>query len=202
MREKKYGLLKQSKRKMNYRHLGMVIAAAAAALALIIAAIFIVIHIMSGDPFPEDASLTKEAGSVQTEIDDEAALKLRYPSFSDEQLDQAVLLHQRQNRNMLFQRKRDSTIHREIGLCEQLCRHRDDKELHLSQVCFHLLSIRHLFRILKIPDGTVLRFEDAVRNLFKKIVEIVRIRTEKHTRLPLRRTPTASFALYITYRHG
>ena len=90
MREKKYGLLKQSKRKMNYRHLGMVIAAAAAALALIIAAIFIVIHIMSVDPFPEDASLTKEAGSVQTEIDDEAALKLRYPSFSDEQLDQAV----------------------------------------------------------------------------------------------------------------
>ena len=77
----KYGLLKQSKRKMNYRHLGMVIAAAAAALALIIAAIFIVIHIMSVDPFPEDASLTKEAGSVQTEIDDEAALKLRYPSF-------------------------------------------------------------------------------------------------------------------------
>ena len=45
---------------------------------------------MSDDPFPEDASLTKEAGSVQTEIDDEAALKLRYPSFSDEQLDQAM----------------------------------------------------------------------------------------------------------------
>ena len=90
MREKKYGLPKQSKRKVNYRHLGMLIAAAAAAIALIIAAIFIVIHIVSGDPFPEDVSLTKEAGSVQTEIDDEAALKLRYPSFADEQLDQAV----------------------------------------------------------------------------------------------------------------
>ncbi|MEI3146633.1 MAG: polysaccharide deacetylase family protein [Merdibacter sp.] len=90
MREKKYGLPEQSKRKVNYRHLGMLIAAAAAVIALIIAVIFIVIHIVSGDPFPEDVSLTKEAGSVQTEIDDEAALKLRYPSFADEQLDQAV----------------------------------------------------------------------------------------------------------------
>ena len=90
MREKKYGLPEQSKRKVNYRHLGMLIAAAAVAIALIIAAIFIVIHIVSGDPFPEDVSLTKEAGSVQTEIDDKAALKLRYPSFADEQLDQAV----------------------------------------------------------------------------------------------------------------
>ena len=59
MREKKYGLPKQSKRKVNYRHLGMLIAAAAAAIALIIAAIFIVIHIVSDDPFPEDVSLTK-----------------------------------------------------------------------------------------------------------------------------------------------
>ena len=46
MREKKYRLPEQSKRKVNYRHLGMLIAAAAAVIALIIAVIFIVIHIV------------------------------------------------------------------------------------------------------------------------------------------------------------
>ena len=90
MREKKYRLPQQSKRKINYTHLGMLCGIAVAALVLVIAAVVIVVRVITYDPFPEDASLTKEAGSVQSEISEEDALKIRYPSFEDEDLDQAV----------------------------------------------------------------------------------------------------------------
>ena len=74
MREKKYRLPQQSKRKINYTHLGMLCGIAVAALVLVIAAVVIVVRVITYDPFPEDASLTKEAGSVQSEISEEDAL--------------------------------------------------------------------------------------------------------------------------------
>ena len=42
------------------------------------------------DPFPQDESLTKSAGNVQQEIDEENGWMARYPDFEDEALDAAI----------------------------------------------------------------------------------------------------------------
>ena len=78
------------RRKVNYRNLLVIGLAGICAIAVLAGAGWFIYRTMFYDPFPQDESLTKSAGSVQQEIDEENGWMARYPDFEDEALDAAI----------------------------------------------------------------------------------------------------------------
>ena len=85
---KKYS--RHYRRKVNYRNLLVVGLAGICAIAVLAGAGWFIYRTMFYDPFPQDESLTKSAGNVQQEIDEENGWMARYPDFEDEALDAAI----------------------------------------------------------------------------------------------------------------
>ena len=85
---KKYS--RHYRRKVNYRNLLVIGLAGICAIAVLAGAGWFIYRTMFYDPFPQDESLTKSAGNVQQEIDEENGWMARYPDFEDEALDAAI----------------------------------------------------------------------------------------------------------------
>ena len=78
----------ETKRKKGYRNLAVIVLPLLLAVAAGIGVF--VYKTVFADPFPKDESLTKDWGTVATEIDKTNNLYIRYPSFEDKSLDNAV----------------------------------------------------------------------------------------------------------------
>lgn len=78
----------ETKRKKGYRNLAVIVLPLFLAVAAGIGVF--VYKTVFADPFPKDESLTKDWGTVATEIDKTNNLYIRYPSFEDKSLDNAV----------------------------------------------------------------------------------------------------------------
>ncbi len=85
---KKYSY--SSNKKINYKHLAMVIGTGVLILAVLIGAGWFLWHSLFYQPFPEDASMTKEAGSMVQEIDEENGWMVRYPTFEESVLNESI----------------------------------------------------------------------------------------------------------------
>lgn len=59
-------------------------------IVVIIGAVWFLYRTLFYDPFPEDASMTKQAGNLTQEIDDEKGWMVRYPVFDDAAIDDSI----------------------------------------------------------------------------------------------------------------
>lgn len=79
-----------SHRRVNVRNLLIVGVISVCMVAVVAGAGFFLYQTLFRDPFPQDETLTKTAGSMQQEIDEENGWMVRYPSFEDAVLNDAV----------------------------------------------------------------------------------------------------------------
>lgn len=77
-------------RTVNLKHVSLLIGLGIISIVVIIGAVWFLYRTLFYDPFPEDASMTKQAGNLTQEIDDEKGWMVRYPVFDDAAIDDSI----------------------------------------------------------------------------------------------------------------
>ena len=108
---------------------------------------------------------------------------LKLPAAAIKKLLQPWLLHKRQNRDMLPNRKRKFYVNGSILRRQELRCDWHDKQLHLLQIG---KRYRVPARRFTVPDRTVLLFEYSIGYAFKTIRKIIRMAAEEHPWFSLR----------------
>ena len=76
-------------------------------------------------------------------------------------------------------------VHGAIGACEQFERDGHDKEVHLTQICVHVVLVDLLIHIFGIVDRAIVRLKNVLAKLVKIARKILRVRGEIYSRLAL-----------------
>lgn len=77
-------------KKFNYKHLAILVGTGALLIVVLFGAGWFLWHTLFYHPFPEDASMTKEAGNMVQEIDEENGWMVRYPTFEEAVLNESI----------------------------------------------------------------------------------------------------------------
>ena len=129
---------------------------------------------------------------------------LQIAAFFVEHALQPVLLHQRQNGDVVFDREGKFHVPRPVGLEEKSGCYRNDKQLHLLQLAEKLLTVERGLRFLVAVNGAVLGFQDIGEDFLGIGGQIRRVAGEVDAGLSLR-TGTASGSigkLHIVHSFG